>query len=178
MAGRGYDFKIIYNNYLVRINGEIWGLKTMTKLQPVAVSTMGNNKKNEPMYLQYVCTACINGKNKPLIIAREVAKAFVENTWINPDGTPFKPGEEVVDHIDGNTANNHYKNLRWVSRKWNSSNGSNVRRVRDIDTDIIYKSAKECSRELGIDIGNLCSVCRGRYKYMTINGVKRHFEYI
>ncbi len=54
-----------------------------------------------------------NGKLKSVNIHRLVADAFIAN----PDNKPF------VDHIDRDKLNNHYKNLRYVTR---SENGMNV----------------------------------------------------
>lgn len=50
-------------------------------------------------------------KIKSMLVHRLVADAFCKN----PNELP------VVDHIDKNTKNNYYKNLRWVSRSKNST---------------------------------------------------------
>jgi len=54
----------------------------------------------------------INGVEHRIKIHRLVAKAFIPN----PDN------KEQVDHIDGNPANNHVSNLRWVTAEENSNN--------------------------------------------------------
>lgn len=55
------------------------------------------------------CRISINGKYDHLPIHRYVCKYFCPG---------YKEGF-VVNHIDGNTSNNYYKNLEWVSQKEN-----------------------------------------------------------
>lgn len=52
---------------------------------------------------------CVNKRNIPYKIHRLVAKYFVDNPLGKPE----------VNHIDGNTLNNHYSNLEWVTRREN-----------------------------------------------------------
>jgi len=67
-------------------------------------------------------TLCDRSKQKSVMVNRVVAFAFV------PNSDPVT--RRVVDHIDGNKRNNHYKNLRWVTQKENcqSATASNGHR--------------------------------------------------
>jgi len=57
-----------------------------------------------------------NGDQKTIEVHRLVAKAFIRNT----------KNKEQVNHIDGNTINNHYSNLEWVTRSENLQHAVNV----------------------------------------------------
>lgn len=69
--------------------------------------TMAAHKSNG--YLTVSLRA--KGANRSAAINRIVALAFVNNS--DP------ATKKVVDHIDGDKLNNHYKNLRWVTQKEN-----------------------------------------------------------
>jgi len=161
-----------HKNYEVSDEGDIRNKKTKRILKPVELTTYKN--KYDDGYKQYV----VSLDKKTCIIARIVAEAFVINTYIDPDGVPFNPNEATVDHKDNHSDNNKASNLQWVSKRYNVQKDT-AKKVRDIDYDVIYPSAREAATKLNLDLGNLCSVCRGRYKYMKDqNGVERHFEYI
>lgn len=56
---------------------------------------------------------CENNKTTRLAVHRLVAKAFVDGWFENA----------VVNHKDGNTLNNHYTNLEWVTQTENIHQG-------------------------------------------------------
>lgn len=160
-------------NYEVSDLGNIKNVKKNKLLKPYKVVTE-KNKKGEPLYYQYKVT--LNGKSK--IIAKLVAEAFVPFTGVNPDGTEFDFSKRTVDHINKNSSDNRAENLQWVSLKYNIQKDLS-KRVKDIDTGVIYASARDAASILELDIGNLCSVCRGRNKYITDKkGNQRHFIYL
>jgi hypothetical protein len=51
-----------------------------------------------------------NGKRERVLVHRLIAKLFIPNTKNRP----------VVNHIDGNKHNNHYKNLQWTTHSENN----------------------------------------------------------
>ena len=160
-------------NYEVSNLGNVRNIKKGTLLKPIKNITE-KNKNGEPMYYQYIVS--LNGKSKT--IARLVADAFIEKTGINPDGTTYDVLKATVDHINRNSADNRVENLQWVGMKYNVQKDLS-KKVRDIDNNVIYASARDAAAALKLDLGNLCSVCRGRYKYITdSNNNKRHFEYV
>jgi hypothetical protein len=71
-----------------------------------------NKGKTHPYYYIQMCK---KGKRTNYLIHRLVALAFCEgHSDIN----------NVCDHIDRNTFNNHYTNLRWCTQKDNTHNSS------------------------------------------------------
>lgn len=59
---------------------------------------------------------CVNGKNKPTLVHRLVAVAFLG---------PIPDGQEV-NHLDGNKANNRASNLEYVTRKGNMAHAQRI----------------------------------------------------
>ena len=160
-------------NYEVSDLGNVRNIKKNKNLKPIKITTE-RDKDGNPMYYQY--QVMLNGKSK--IVARLVAEAFVPINGVNPDGTVFDISKATVDHINNDSSDNRAENLQWVGLKYNIQKDLS-KRVRDIDYNVIYASARDAAAALKLDLGNLCSVCRGRYKYITdINGNKRHFEYV
>ena len=63
-----------------------------------------------------------NQRRKRFLVHRLVAEAFIPN----PNGLP------VVDHIDGDPANNNLSNLRWASWGTNNNNIPYTRYLREL----------------------------------------------
>ena len=118
-----------------------------------------------------------NGKVEKRQVSRLVAAAFIPN----PDNKP------CVDHIDGDRANNHADNLRWVTAKENCNNpitksrlhkkigvymtgrlGGLHQRAKEIAMysacgDLIktFLSVKDAQRETGLNDSNIIKCCKG-----------------
>lgn len=72
---------------------------------------------------QFVCLRK-NGKNKNCLVHRLVAEAFIDNPNCYP----------VVNHIDGNKANNDVSNLEWCTQ------GQNLKHA--VDTGLVESQCK------------------------------------
>lgn len=142
------------------------------------LSTNGNRLKgqilkpatNKGGYLQVSLRK--DGKTRSFLAHRLVAEAFCPN----PDNLPF------VNHCNERKNDNKAFNLDWISFDENINYGTrneriskaHGKRVRCIETGIVYYSAREAARQLGIDSSTISKVCRGIKR--TCGGF--HWEYI
>ena len=90
----------------------------------------------------------------------------------------FKPNNKkklIVNHIDEDKTNNHYKNLEWVTYSDNTRKSTNhktpttiAREIavlkEDDSIDFIIKSARDASRILERDISAVVRCCQGEWK--------------
>lgn len=120
-----------YPNYFINENGEIKSIYVTKLLKP---RTAGRG---------YYCYQLRNENGvKNEYIHRLVATAFIPN----PDNLP------QVDHIDGNKANNHVSNLRWVDNRTNmTSYGFEDRNKKSFDVCSVAIMATNGIEELIFD---------------------------
>ena len=102
----------------------------------------------------------------------------------------FNPIENMdqleVNHKDENKENNKLENLEWVTSKENCNYGtrnqkvSNLKqkKVKCIETGIIYESLHKASLETGIKISCICTNCKRKTQFTRLNGKKYHWEYV
>ena len=111
-----------------------------------------------------------NGTGKMFRVHRLVAAAFIPN----PDNKP------CIDHIDGDRANNHADNLRWVTAKENSNNynapntykgkkinkGGKAVLQYDLEGNFIkeWVTTMEIQRQLNYHRSNISNCCNGLVK--------------
>lgn len=120
-----------------------------------------------------------NGKRKNYLVHRVVAF-----TWIENDEPTVKT---VVNHINEDKTDNRVENLEWCTQRHNVQHGTGVERrtktqtnderskkVKCLETGVIYASANECSRQTGLSQGNISATCNGKQK--TTGGL--HFIYV
>lgn len=86
-------------NYMVTSEGEVYGLKSMTKLKP---------RMNNMGYLR------VNISGKERLVHDLVAEAFLDK----PEGCT------IVNHKDENKTNNNLDNLEWCTPKYNAQYSS------------------------------------------------------
>ena len=121
----------------------------------------------------------IDGKQKKYRIHILKAKAFIYS--------PNPLGYNVVRHLNDIKTDNRLENLAFGTqsdnvkdcirngKKTDAKNGKKRSKpVRCVETNIIYISAHEASRQLSISQGNISSCCSGKRK--TAGGL--HFEFV
>ena len=114
---------------------------------------------------------CKEGIQKNYKVHRLVAEAFLPNV----DNLP------QVNHKDENKANNSVSNLEWCNNQYNAPYNGRMekiadkisKRVRCLETGIVYSSISQASRLTGISYSNIVMVCQGKYKQAR----GYHFEY-
>ena len=131
-----------FPNYEVSSVGNVRNIKT------------GNILKQINSKCGYLYVALYNDSGRKFLrIHRLVATAFLDDTGINPDGTPMV-GRHVVNHKDRNRSNNNVNNLEWCDNRYNNEYSLN-KSVICLETHEIYKSTHEAERVLGLINGSV-----------------------
>ena len=153
-------WRMIFDRYEVSNDGAI-----RNKESKKILKTFINDKGYE------IVSLWLNGKDKKFRVHRLVADAFIPN----PEN------KAQINHIDGNKLNNHADNLEWsthsenISHRYYSLGLGLMRKVRCIETGVVYNSQKEAERMTGINAANISSCCTHRPKYITAGGY--HWEF-
>lgn len=166
-----------FPNYEVSTFGNVRNSKTGKILRPI-----------EDRYGYLFVKPYNNGKNNNLRIHVLVAKAFLPDTGLNPDGT-IMIGHHQINHRDENKQNNNILNLEWCDSKYNTHySGTFVKgteaikkKVQCTETDVIFESAFAAERELNLrKFSIICQInpkCTNKHCYLS-DGTKIHFKYI
>lgn len=157
---------------------EIW--KDVKGFEDYEVSTKGNvrNKITSKILKPVLCpngysAVCLykKGTHKNQLVHRLVAFAFIDN---------FNKQKTEVNHKNGNKTDNTVSNLEWVTRQENLihsytvlKNGKIPIKVKCIETDKVYSSCYEASRENNCWHTKIVACCKGKRK--TTGGY--HWEY-
>lgn len=105
---------------------------------------------------------CKDGVQKNYKVHRIVAEAFLANDKNLPQ----------VNHKDENKNNNNVDNLEWCDNQYNSIYNDRMikiskklgRRVKCLETGVIYESLKEASRKTGVSHSSIVYCCQGVFK--------------
>ena len=104
-----------------------------------------NIRRDKNGYVHYYIRDLSAGKRKDFKAHRLVAEYFIDN----PNDYP------IVNHIDGNKANNHIENLEWCTYSQNNihayKNGLNTSKKKQCTINgINYESITEAANKLGV----------------------------
>jgi hypothetical protein len=105
------------------------------------------------------------------------------------------PNKTIVNHIDGNKLNNHWKNLEWMTTNQNCQHSVDLgltkitkRRVTQLDMEDNeiqkFESLDAAAKATGVDDGCIAKVCKGsrksaggfKWKYTDINTNEREMS--
>ncbi len=149
---------------LVEIWKPITGYEELNGLFEISnlgrIKSFTQNKKGRIIKNRY-----INDNGYVLVILKgnkyRVHRLVAETFLPNPGNLP------QVNHKDEDKTNNRIDNLEWCSAQYNMiySHGKPILQF-DLDGNLIKKweSLMDVNREIGINVGNISSCCKGRYK--------------
>lgn len=114
------DIKGYEGSYAITKDGKVWSYpkgkgknikgKFLTPIIGMSGSARRISKRMQASVILYK-----NGSREGRLIHRLVAEAYISNPQHKPD----------VNHIDGNTLNNSFSNLEWVTKKENMQHAQN-----------------------------------------------------
>ena len=140
--------------YAITSCGKVWSYYSNRFLTPVMSKGYYSVKLSK------------GGKAKHYCIHRLVALAYIDN----PNNY------NVINHKNENCLDNNVNNLEWCTIEYNNRYGTKIERTIEsnrksqgntilcIETNTIYNSYKEASRETGINASCIGMACRGNYK--------------
>lgn len=123
--------KIIYDDYIIRSNGEILSLKK--RHNSAKILKFDTDKTG-----YYRVTFSVNGKTVRKLVHRLIAENFIDRV----------DNKNFVNHIDGNKKNNTVENLEWCTRSENEKHAhkylnkipSMAKICINLETGIFYES--------------------------------------
>ena len=137
--------------YAITSCGKVWSYRRQMFLK-------SNINKNGYEYV----VLSVGGVRKTLTVHRLVAEAYIPNPYNLPE----------VNHLDECKSNNNSSNLQWISKSANINYGTRNEKVSRRNSKAIYceelqrvfKSITAASKELGINLGDISSCCKGKLK--------------
>ena len=147
----------------------------------------GNRYINPWVQYGYMYVGLWKGKKcKKFRVHRLVAETFI------PNPNSFTS----INHIDEDKSNNCVTNLEWCTTSYNNAYGNRgakmlhtykQRNTSNAEKEVLqlslygeivneYKSISEASRQTGLSLGNLSSVCNNKPHRKTLGGYKWRFR--
>lgn len=156
--------------YKISNKGRIKSLQRTAKSKNGSIRTVSEKlrkiNKNKSGYLMVILNK--EGEKKGLKLHRLVAQSFLDN----PENLP------QVNHRNENKQDNRVENLEWCTQDYNNKYGTRTERtskkVKCLETGVIYPSTIEIQRKLGFSSANISKCCRGKVK--TCGGF--HWQYV
>lgn len=135
--------------YAITQEGQIWSYASEKFIQP-DIHESGH----------YSVSLYKNGIRKHQYVHRLVAQTYIPN----PNNYKY------INHKDENPAHNWVSNLEWCTQAYNNNYGTARKKqaetkgfkVRCIETNKIYVSYNEASRQTKISATNICRCCNGK----------------
>jgi hypothetical protein len=117
---KNYEGLYQVSNYgrVKSLNHETKGKDGLTYRYKGRIRRVGTSQQS-PNYIQYFYNLSKQGKTRTMQIHRLVAITFIPN--------PLNKRE--VNHIDGDTSNNHISNLEWMTPKENYEHAVNMHKL-------------------------------------------------
>lgn len=105
------------------------------------------------------CTLAKNGKQFHKYVHRIVAEHFIPNPYNFPQ----------VNHKNGIKSDNRVENLEWCNSAYNTWHRDHILnktklRIKCLDTDEIFISAREAARKCGLSVPSVCAVLNRKRK--------------
>ena len=150
------DIQFYESLYAATEDGQIYSYRSKKFLKP---------KVRKDGYLEI--TLCKEGKKKSCLVHRLIAETFLPN----PEGKP------QISHLDETRSNNAVSNLAWADAKTNCNmpehkkrkseslmNNTSSKKVLCVETNTVYESMSEASRQLGCSPQNIYRACKESYR--------------
>lgn len=152
------------------IDGEKWNYE---------VSTEGNVKN---MKGHFMSKKDCNGYHQVILSKNGTSKLFYVHRLVLETFEPTDDKTLEVNHINEDTHDNRLENLEWMTHDDNIHHGTGIersaktreKRVKCVETGVIYDSILKASVETGLDNSSIGKCCRGLLETCG----KLHWEFV
>ena len=158
----------------------LYQVSSLGRIKSMERIARNNHRVRERILKTYIdkdgyikCCLCKEGKRKPLMVHRLVAKAFIPNVNNYP----------VVNHKDEVKDNNIVDNLEWCTAKYNSNYGTSIKRMSEklkkrylttqnryntnskivvlLNNGMLFESTEDAANYCGLSRQMVAYICKG-----------------